>query len=200
MAAAPRHTPLEDLQGVVSGTLMCALGLLFLRDAGLVTGQAAGAALVLSYATPASFGLWFAAISLPFYAFALWRIGWRFTLKSLAAVALFSVVVELAPQAVAVGPTHPVAAAAVGGLCSGFGLLALFRHGASLGGVGVVAVWVQDALGFRAGYVQALVDVAVFAAAAAVLDWPAVAASAFGAGLLNLVIAVNHRRDRYVAL
>ncbi len=182
------------------GAALCALGLLFLRDAGLTTGQAAGMALVASYASGLSFGPLFLAISLPFYAFALWRVGWRFTLKSLAAVALFSAMVEVAPPFLTVAPTNPFLAAAVGGMLAGSGLLALFRHGASLGGVGVVAVWLQDATGFRAGWTQMGVDAAVFAAALAVMPWRAVAASLLGAAILNLVIGINHRRDRYVAL
>lgn len=173
---------------------------MFLRDAGLTTGQAAGMALVAAYATGIDFAPLFLAVSLPFYAFALWRVGWRFTLKSLAAVALFTALTSAAPKVVTVGPTEPVAAAAIGGMLAGFGLLALFRHGASLGGVGVVAVWLQDATGFRAGWTQMLVDAGVFAAAFAVMPWEAAAASLLGAAVLNLVIGVNHRRDRYVAL
>lgn len=199
-AERPRHTPLEDAQGLVFGTAMAALGLLFLQDAGLATGQTAGMALLVSYATGWELGLTFLGLNIPFYLLALGRMGLAFALKTIAAVALLSALVAWAPALVTVGPTHPLAAAAIGGLCSGFGLLALFRHGASLGGVGVLAVWLQDATGFRAGWTQMAVDAGVFACAFAVLDWPSVLASAAGAALLNLVIAVNHRRDRYVAL
>lgn len=179
---------------------MAALGLMFLQDAGLATGQTAGMALLVSYATGWELGLAFLGLNIPFYLLALGRMGLAFALKTLAAVALLSALVAWSPAVVTVGPTHPLSAAAIGGLCSGFGLLALFRHGASLGGVGVLAVWLQDATGFRAGWTQMAVDAGVFACAFAVLDWPSVLASAAGATLLNLVIAVNHRRDRYVAL
>jgi uncharacterized membrane-anchored protein YitT (DUF2179 family) len=195
-----RHTPLEDAQGVVCGTLMAALGMLFLQTAGLVTGQTAGLALIVSYATGWGLGLTFLALNVPFYLLALGRMGVGFALKTLAAVALLSAMVAAAPDYVTLGPTHPLVASALGGVAAGFGLLALFRHGASLGGVGVLAVWLQDATGFRAGWTQMLVDLCVFALAFLVLDWRAVLVSAFGALLLNLVIAINHRRDRYVAL
>ncbi len=198
--APPRHTPLEDAQGLLFGTLMAGLGVLFLRDAGLATGQTAGMALIVSYATGWDLGLVFLGLNAPFYLLALLRMGRLFALKTLAAVALLSALLAWAPDFVTLGPTHPAAAAALGGVAAGFGLLALFRHGGSLGGVGVLAVWLQDATGFRAGWTQMIIDAGVFAAALAVLDWRAVGWSLLGAALLNLVIAVNHRRDRYVAI
>ncbi|MFN3615001.1 MAG: YitT family protein [Rubrimonas sp.] len=196
----PRHSALDDAQGIVGGVMMAALGLMFLRDAGLVTGQTAGLALIVSYATGVELGLVFLLVNLPFWALAILRVGWRFALKTLAAVALLSAIVAFAPPFVTVGPTHPAAAAAIGGVASGFGLLALFRHGGSLGGVGVLALWLQDSTGFRAGWTQMIVDVCVFSVALLVIDPLSAVWSAFGALLLNLVIALNHRRDRYIAI
>ena len=85
------------------------------------------------------------------------------------------------------------------GLAQGAGLPALFRHRASLGGVGIVALYLQDRTGFRAGWTQLGVDLVVLGLALLTLPWGAVAYSLLGAVVLNLVIAVNHRRDRYIA-
>jgi uncharacterized membrane-anchored protein YitT (DUF2179 family) len=197
--ARPRHTALDDFQGIAAGVALCALSLLFLRGAGLVTGQAAGLALLLSYSSGLELGLAFLVVNLPFWALAIVRMGWRFALKTLGAMALLAALVETAPGWLTVAPTHPVAAAVIGGVTAGAGLLAIFRHGASLGGVGVLSVWLQDATGLRAGWTQMAVDAVVFGLALLVLDWRAAAVSAFGAAILNLIIAINHRRDRYVA-
>ena len=78
------------------------------------------------------------------------------------------------------------------------GLLALFRHRTSLGGIGAVSLDLQDRLGIKAGWVQMGFDAVLFTAALAVLPWDRVLWSAVGAAALNLVIAINHRRDRYV--
>lgn len=198
--AAPRHSPLDDAQGLLVGVIMAALGLLFLRDAGLTTGQTAGLALLIAYATGWDLGAVFLVVNLPFWTLALLRVGRRFAARTMVAIALMSGLVAVAPGHVTLGPTHPLAAAVLGGLCAGVGLLALFRHGASLGGVGVLAVWLQDRTGFRAGWTQMLVDALVFGLAFLVLPPVAVLQSAVGAVALNMVIALNHRRDRYVAL
>lgn len=198
-AAAPRHSAIEDAQGLATGTLVVALGLLLVRQAGLVTGGTAGIALVLHYATGLPFGAAFFVINAPFYALAWKRMGRAFTLKTLAAVALLSVFSELLPRLLAVQAVQPVFAALGGGLLAGVGLLILFRHRASLGGLNVLVLWLQERRGWRAGRVQGAVDVAILLCAAPWLTPLQLALSVAGAVTLNFVLAVNHRPDRYLA-
>ncbi len=195
-----RHSPFEDAQGLIFGTLMCALGLMLLTHGGLVTGQTAGLALVISYAAGWGFGPVFFAVNLPFYWLGWRRIGAAFTVKSLLAVALLSVMVQVMPRHLAFATLHPLLAGVLYGFVTGAGLLALFRHGASLGGIGILALLVQDRTGFRAGWLQMGFDAALFAAALAVLPVDRVLWSLPGVVILNLVLAINHRRDRYVAI
>jgi len=64
--------------------------------------------------------------------------------------------------------------------------------------VSIVAVILQDATGIRAGWIQLGWDACLFAAALFVLDPMQVVWSLAGAVVLNLVIALNHRRDWYL--
>jgi len=105
----------------------------------------------------------------------------------------------LFPRWVDFAHLDPIVGAVLFGAISGSALLALFRHGASLGGVGIVALYLQDKTGFRAGWTQLLFDLLIFALALTLKDAATVAISALGALIVNLTIAVNHRRDRYVA-
>ncbi|WP_414897985.1 YitT family protein [Rhodovulum sp. YEN HP10] len=196
---APRHTLPDDIQGLVFGTLLVALSVSLLKSAGLVTGQIAGLSLVGAYATGLGFGPVFFVLNLPFYWLGYRRMGRAFVLKTFAAVALLSVFSELLPHVLAIGPVHPLAASLLAGVTAGAGLLALFRHGASLGGVGIMALWLQDSRGIRAGWVQLGFDTVVFALAFAVIPPLTVLWSMAGAAVLNLIIATNHRRDRYIA-
>jgi len=195
----PRHTPFEDAQGLVFGTVMCGFGLHLLTSAGLVTGQTAGLAVLISYVGGWAFGPVFVLINLPFYALAWWRMGWVFTLKTFVAVAGLAAITMVLPPLIRFDALDPLAAAVVFGAVSGAGLLALFRHGASLGGVGIVALWLQERTGLRAGWLQLGFDAVLFAAALWVMAPMLVLYSLVGAAVLNLVIAVNHRRDRYIA-
>jgi len=195
-----RHSVLEDLQALVTGTLCIALGVAMLKHTGLLTGGTAGLAFLLHYGTGVSFGKLFFLINLPFYWLAWRRMGPRFTAKTFAAVALLSGVTELQPLVLAFSRLQPVYAAAMGGLLMGTGFLMLFRHQASLGGVGIVALVLQRDKGWRAGKVQLAVDVVILLGALFVVEPQRIAYSLIGALTLNLTLAVNHRPGRYVAM
>lgn len=194
-----RHSLIEDIQGIAFGSGMAAFGIAILTHLGLVTGQTAGLAVLISYATGWGFGAVFFAINIPFYWIGYKRMGWVFTLKTFIAVGLLSVLTILMPDWISFDTLNPVFGAILFGSVSGVALIVLFRHGASLGGIGIVALILQEKTGFRAGYTQLIFDVFLFAIALTLRDLPTVAISALGALVVNLNIAINHRRDRYIA-
>jgi uncharacterized membrane-anchored protein YitT (DUF2179 family) len=199
MTDPKKHSLTEDAQGIVYGATMAAFGIVILTHLGLVTGQTAGLAVLISYATGWGFGPVFFVINLPFYVLGYLRLGWQFTVKTFLAVGLLSALSLWLPTQVSFATLDPWVGAVLFGFLSGSALLALFRHGASLGGIGIVAIMLQDRLGWRAGWVQLGFDALLFALAFLVIEARLVAVSFLGALVVNLVIAINHRRDRYVA-
>ena len=194
---ATPHSPLEDAQAFVLATSLCGLSLLILTHLGLITGQTAGLAVLISYLTGWAFGPVFFVINLPFYALAWLRMGPRFTIKSFVAVAMLSLVTTFLPAHVAFASLTPLVGGLLAGAMAGLSLIVLFRHGASLGGIGVLALYLQDRTGFRAGWTQLAFDAVLFAAAFWVIGGAMVVYSLAGAVVTNLIIAVNHRPDRY---
>ena len=195
---ATRHTLLEDVQAYLVGTALCALGVVLLQSADLITGQTAGLAVLLSYVSPYGFPLWFFALNAPFYVLGWVRLGPGFVARTLIAVTMVSLLVPILGHAVEVMPRDRWVASFLAGAVTGMGLLAVFRHGASLGGVGILALWMQERFAVRAGLVQLCFDFCLFAAAFVLLPPGPVLASTLGAVVVNLIVAVNHRRDRYV--
>jgi uncharacterized membrane-anchored protein YitT (DUF2179 family) len=199
MSPANKHSLIEDAQGMTLGVFLCALGLSVLTSAGLITGQTAGVAVIIAYLTDWSFGPVFFVINIPFYVLAWYRLGRVFTIKSLISITALSVMTTLIPRGMTFEMLNPAFAAATFGAITGLGLLALFRHNGSLGGLGVVALLVQDTTQFKAGYVQLAVDAVIFAVALFLFPATIVMWSLLGAVVLNLIITFNHRRDRYIA-
>ena len=193
------HSLLEDAQGLAYGAGMAAFAITILTHLGLITGQTAGLAVLISYATGLGFGPVFFAVNLPFYWLGYRRMGGMFTFKTFVAVALMSGLSVLMPTWVQFSSLSAPVGAILFGAISGSALLALFRHGASLGGVGILALILQDKTGFRAGWTQLIFDAALFAVARFLLAPVTILWSALGALVVNLVIAINHRRDRYIA-
>ena len=192
------HSVIEDVLGLLSGTFAVALGLSLLRAAGAVTGGTAGLALLVDYASPWPFWLIYALINLPFAALAIWKKGWSFTIRTALSIGLVSTFSALNPQLLPVGEVQPIYATLAGNLLCGIGMLILFRHRSSLGGVTIIALVVQDRTGFRAGWTMMIFDVLIVTAALLVVPWQSVLISAAGVVLLNLVLALNHRPGRYI--
>lgn len=188
------------MQALLTGTLFVALGVILFRHTGLLTGGTAGLAFLIHYATGWNFSLVFFAINLPFYGLAYQRMGLVFTLKTFAAVALLAVFAQWVPQWIAFGEVATGFAAVAGGLLMGAGMLMLFRHRSSLGGFNVLALFLQERFGWRAGKVQMAFDCAIVLAAMALVGWSQIAWSIVGAVVLNLTLAINHRPGRYMAV
>ncbi len=195
-----RHPLWEDALALLTGTALVALGIAFYSHAGLLTGGTVGLAFLLKYLAGWSIGPVFFLLNLPFYALAIWRMGWKFTLRTVCAVGLVSLFAELTPQWVRFAELNVVYAAVFGGFAIGIGLLILFRHRASLGGVNILALFLQERFGLRAGTFQMGIDALIVMAAVFVVPVDKVLLSVLGAVALNLVLAINHRADRYMGV
>lgn len=193
------HSSFDDLQGLLTGTLFVALALLVYREAGLVTGGTPGLAFLLHYLLGLPLGWLFFLINLPFYVFGWKTLGIGFTLKTFAAVAMVSLYLEWLPALIGFGHLNPWFGAVLAGLLTGGGILILIRHGASLGGVGIMAIYLQKQRGWRVGTVQMAIDGVILLLAFGMIEPLKIALSLLGAAALNMVIGVNHRNGRYFA-
>ncbi|WP_374676152.1 YitT family protein [Ideonella sp.] len=194
-----RHSAFDDAQALLTGTLFVGLGLALFREAGLMTGGTVGLAFLAHYATGLPFGVLFFVINLPFYALAWQRMGPRFTVKTLAAVTLLAGLSEALPGWLELQRVSPWFAAVGGGLLVGAGFIILFRHRASLGGLNVLVLWLQERFGWRAGHVQLAIDALILLASWPWIDAPRLALSLLAAAAMNFALAVNHRPGRYMA-
>ena len=192
-----RHHLFEDIQALLCGTLVFSFAIMLFRQAGMLTGGTAGLAFLAHYATGLSFGVLYFVLNIPFYVFGLRAIGKAFTLKTFCAVTLLSVFTETLPYVVRFEFLNPVFAAVLGGLLAGVGLLMLIRHQASLGGIGILAIYLQKTRGWRAGTLQMIADGSIVLAALLIADAERIALSVLGAMLLNIVLTINHRPGRY---
>ncbi|MBV8046432.1 MAG: YitT family protein [Paludibacterium sp.] len=196
----PQHSLLEDMLAILIGALLVSFGMAMFKQVGLLTGSTAGLAYLWHYVTGQSFGGAFFVINLPFYYLAVQRKGWAFTVKTFCAVGLVALFSDLHGHLAHFGALNALYTGLIGGLLMGVGLIVLFRHQASLGGVNILALWLQDTRGIRAGKLQMAIDLTILSASVLVVSPWALACSVLGAVLMNLVIAMNHRPGRYLAV
>jgi uncharacterized membrane-anchored protein YitT (DUF2179 family) len=199
-APTQTHSPIEDLAALLAGTAVFALGATLLATAGLPSGGTTGVALLIHYATGLGFGPLFFLVNVPFYALAALRLGWKLTLRTMAAVGLVAGFARLMPGWIGIDRIDPVFAAAMAGLLMGLGLLILFRHRTSLGGFNIVALYGQERLGLRAGWVQLGLDATVLVVSLLVVAPQKALIALLCAATLNLVLVINHRPGRYTGV
>jgi len=198
MARISKHTLAEDVFAISVGVLLVSFGVFLFQESGIVLGGVAGVSLVASYFTGWQFGILFFVINLPFYFFGIGTLGWAYMVKTFCAVLGLSLIVPLLPSYIEIGFVHPGLSSIFGGTMIGLGLLALFRHGAGLGGFNIFVNWLQTRKGLRAGYVQLAMDSVVLASSIWVVSLPQMLWSIVGAIVFNMILGVNHKPGRYV--
>ncbi|NGN99624.1 YitT family protein [Grimontia sp. S25] len=198
MSYQPKHSQFEDMIAVLSGAFIVAQGVYFLQQAGLLTGGTTGLALLITQFTDLSFGTIYFLMNVPFYFMGWQRFGTQFALRSVFAGGMVSLIVDHISHVFTIGWLQPLYCGLIGGLLMGVGMLMIFRHNASLGGFNVLALYCQDKFGVRAGNVQMAIDIAILLASFFFVSPWLLACSVVGAFVLNLVLTMNHRPDRYV--
>ena len=77
------------------------------------------------------------------------------------------------------------------------GMLVIFRHKMSLGGCNILALYLQERFGIRAGKVQMALDCTIVVMSLFIVDVYLIALSVLGAVATNLILAMNHKPGRY---
>lgn len=193
------HSYVEDGLAMIIATFIISFGMMLMQQSGTLTGGTAGLSLLIHYVTGLKFGLVFFLINIPFYYLAYKRLGIQMVIKTFLAVGLLSVLTELHPYFIHVDGLTPLYATILANVLMGLGFLILFRHRSSLGGFNLLVLFIQERYGIPAGKVQMGLDVSILLASVAFISWSLLLISILGAVILNLILALNHRPDRYVA-
>jgi uncharacterized membrane-anchored protein YitT (DUF2179 family) len=193
-----KHSAFEDTFGIFSGSILVAVGIVMLKDAQLLTGGVAGLALMISKSIDQPIGIIFLLLGIPFLLLALFKRGKIFTIRSILNLAFVAFLIEITPRIISFKPTNSIGTAILANMLLGVGMLVLFRHNSSLGGFNVIALIIQDTFKIQAGYVQFGLDLIVLMVGLAHYSVTLVLVSLVGDLFLNLVLALNHRDDRYL--
>jgi len=193
------HSLFDDVQAILLASLFMSFGVALFTQQEFLIGGTAGVAFLGSYASSWSFGQLFFVINIPFYGLALWRLGWFFTLKTFVAVGLVSILSDWIPQWIVIDSSIPLFAAIFGGSMMGAGLLMLFRHKASLGGLNILSLYLSKYHNVNAGRFQMVMDVIIIILAIYIVDIWATIYSVIAAICMNAVLAINFKKGRYLA-
>lgn len=193
-----KHTQKEDIIAILTGTFVFSQGILFLQAGQLVTGGAAGLALLLTHLTSLSFGVLYFWVNLPFYILAWKRFGPVFSISTAISCAIVSLFSDYLHYFISIDGLNTIYCAITGGLLMGLGMLILFRHRSSLGGFNVFCLFIQDKFGISVGKTQVCIDSTIVIASFIYLPYQTVLTSVLSVVFLNIVLGMNHKPSRYI--
>ena len=192
------HSLLEDVYAMVTGTGFIAIGLVLMKAAGIVTAGVAGLALLISYHTPLGVGLLFFLINIPFFILGFLKLGRRFMIRTILASGMIFALAAATRASLDIAFVHPAFAALAGGTCCGLGLLALIRHRTGVGGVTIIAMWLENARGWNVGRLQLALDAMILLVALTSLSFEQFGWSVLSVLAINLMLIAWHRPARYL--
>lgn len=145
--------------GIIEGSFLMALGILFLQSSQVAVGGITGVGLIGDrLLADLSFGQVFLVINLPFYLLAYFEKGLSFTLRTALAVTLIGVMTDLIGQYVVLDLGSTILGALAAGALMAFGIVTLFQHNASTGGFTVLALYMERAWGVNRGWALLVID------------------------------------------
>nr|WP_039989356.1 YitT family protein [Paraglaciecola arctica] len=195
----PKHRFYEDVLALFCAGVLVSFGVVLFGTHNLLTGGTAGIAIIGTHLVDMNFGVLFFLVNIPFYFIAWTQLSKRFTINTFISVSMVSIMTEQIGHLIKIESIHPIFATVAGGMLIGVGLLIMFRHKSSLGGLGILALYLQNKFNIRAGNFGLLVDSIILVSSLFIFSFDIVILSVIGAITLNLLIAVNHKPGRYQA-
>ncbi|MBJ7536743.1 YitT family protein [Marinomonas transparens] len=184
---------------ILEGCLLVALGLHILNSVGLLITGTAGVGMILMQLTDFSFAQLFFVLNIPFYLLAWRTLGPVFTFRTFISVSLLSALSELMSHYVEIS-MNPLLSGILGGLLVGFGLVILFRHNASLGGLTIFSVYLERRFNIHASKTTLVADVCIFIAAFMSLDISSLGYSLVAFLFLSSVVGRYHRPPKWAQM
>ncbi|GAB3481201.1 YitT family protein [Marinomonas epiphytica] len=152
--------------------------------------------MILGKVTDLSFGQLFFLLNMPFYVLAWRTLGKEFAWRTFVSISLLSALSELMRYYLHM-TINPILSGVLGGMLVGFGLIILFRHNASLGGLNILAVYLERRFSIHAGRTTLIADLCVLVAAFGVLDISQLVFSLLAFVLLSSVVGRYHKPPKW---
>jgi uncharacterized membrane-anchored protein YitT (DUF2179 family) len=136
-------TKIHKIIMIILGLFLTSAGIKLLTVHSLTFGGTAGVATLGSFMSNWSWGILFLVVNLPFFILSIKKLGWTFSLSTFLCILLISVISDLMDY-VQFPTINPVLAAVTAGTLIGFGVSFVLNSGASLGGIHILALYLEQ--------------------------------------------------------
>ncbi|WP_227936243.1 YitT family protein [Alkalihalobacillus deserti] len=172
---------------VILGLILTSLGLKFLAQHELTFGGTAGLATVLTFLSTWSWGVLFFLVNLPFFWMSFKKLGKWFTISSFMSI----IGIAFIRDGLDLIPFFSVPmwlATALAGLCIGFGVILVLNNGSSLGGIHILALYLDQKFKFNRGITIFVCDLSIVVFAGLLVGWGNALLSVFTISVASMII------------
>lgn len=155
---------------IILGLFLTAAGIKLLTVHSLTFGGTAGVATLGAYMTEWSWGIFFIIVNLPFFVLSIKKLGWTFSLSTFLCILLISVISDLM-DFVHFPVFSPVIAAVIAGILIGVGVSFVLNSGASLGGIHILALYLEQKSDINRGVSLFVTDFIIVSSAVAMFGF-----------------------------
>ncbi len=134
---------LQKIILILSGLFLTAIGIKLLTLHALTFGGTAGIATLGSFMTNWSWGILFLIVNLPFFILSIKKLGWTFSLSTFLCILLISAISDMLDY-LTLPLISPIAASVIAGTLIGIGVSFVLNSGASLGGIHILALYLEQ--------------------------------------------------------
>ncbi|KZE65956.1 hypothetical protein AWM68_06140 [Fictibacillus phosphorivorans] len=137
------HIKLQKIILILIGLFLTSFGIKLLTLHALTFGGTAGIATIGSFLTSWSWGILFLIVNLPFFILSIKKLGWTFSLSTLLCILLISAISDMMDY-LTLPLISPIAASVIAGTVIGIGVSIVLNSGASLGGIHILALYLEQ--------------------------------------------------------
>ena len=192
------HSLFEDIITIICSIIIFSTGIAILQSAGIITGGITGIAMGISYVSKIDFGTVYIIISIPLFIVSFFKTGFRFTIATILTIVISSIIVDNLGKFLEFHVHSQLIAAIFGGIIVGMGLLGLARHRASVGGLYIIGVYLQDKNIMHMGKFVIICDILIMLIGIYYLGLHAILYSSITTIIYNIFLLINHKPGRYL--
>ncbi|MBQ6530204.1 MAG: YitT family protein [Clostridia bacterium] len=142
----------------------------FLIPSTILDGGITGVSMILNQLFGKGIGIFIIVLNIPFFLIGLRQLGWRFLIRGVYGIVLFSVMLEVfngLPQVT----SEPLLGVVFGGVTLGAGVGLVLRYGGCLDGTEIVAMLISKKTDFSVGQIIFGINIVIYAVAGILFGW-----------------------------
>lgn len=142
----------------------------FLIPSTILDGGVNGVSIILNQLFGKGLSVFVIVINIPFFIVGLKQLGWRFLVRGIYGILLFSVMLEVLhdlPQVT----SEPLLGVVFGGVTLGAGVGIVLRYGGCLDGTEIVAMLISKKTNFSVGQIIFCINIVIYAVAGILFGW-----------------------------